>query len=105
MTVVSLVIGTCPTQMAASRVTATPLVPSVHSVSQRGGSVSAKLVWEVSAVILVAKVHMVYCWRDRVPPATVQRKGHYREPTVILTQGNVCVRQVKKLYLYIERYF
>lgn len=59
VTVVSLVIGTCPTQMAATRVTATPLVPSVHSVSQRGGSVSVKLVWEVGAVILAAEVHMV----------------------------------------------
>lgn len=59
VTVVSLVIGTCPTQMAASRVTATPSVPSVHSVSQRGGSVSVKLVWEVGAVILAAEVHMV----------------------------------------------
>lgn len=58
MTVVSLVIGTCPTQMAASCVTATPSVPSVHSVSLRGGSVSVKLVWEVGAVILVAEVHM-----------------------------------------------
>lgn len=59
MTVVSLLTGTCPTQMAASRVTATPSVPSVRSVSLRGGSVSVKLVWEVGAVILVAEVHMV----------------------------------------------
>lgn len=59
VTVVSLVIGTCPTQMAASCVTATPSVPSVHSVSRSGGSVSVKLVWEVGAVILAAEVRMV----------------------------------------------
>lgn len=59
MTGVSLVIGTFPTQMAASRVTATPSVPSVLSVSRRGGSVSVELVWEVGAVILAAEVHMV----------------------------------------------
>ncbi|TMS13118.1 Usherin [Larimichthys crocea] len=38
VTAVSLVIGICPTQTAASHVTATPWVPSAHSVSLRGGN-------------------------------------------------------------------
>lgn len=59
VTVVSSVIGTCPTQMAASPVTATPSVPSARSVSRGGGSVSVNLAWEVGAVILVAEVLMV----------------------------------------------
>lgn len=43
VTAVSLVIGICPTQTAASHVTATPWVPSAHSVSLRGGNVSVSL--------------------------------------------------------------
>lgn len=59
MTAVSLVIGTCPTQTAASHATVTPWVPSARSVSLRGGSVSVSPGWGGSAVILVAGVRMV----------------------------------------------
>lgn len=57
--VVNLVIGTFPTQTAASHATATPWVPSAHSVSLKGGSVSVSLVWGGSAVIHVVDLHMV----------------------------------------------
>lgn len=53
-TTVSLGIGTCPTQAAVSRVTATLWVPSAHSVSLRGGSVSVSRGWGGGAVTRVA---------------------------------------------------
>ncbi len=59
MTAVSLVIGTCPTQTAASHVTATPWVHSARSASQRGDSVSVSPGWGGSVVTLVAGVRMV----------------------------------------------
>ena len=59
MTAVSLVIGTCPTQMAASHVTVTPWVPSARFVSLRGGSVSVNLGWVDGAVTSVAGGPMV----------------------------------------------
>lgn len=59
MTAVSLGTGTCPTQMAASHVTATLWVPSARSVSLRVGSVSVSLGWGADAVIPVAGVPMV----------------------------------------------
>lgn len=59
MTAVSLVIGTCPTQTAASRVTVTPWVPSAHFVSLRGAIVNVSQGWGVGAVTPVAGVPMV----------------------------------------------
>lgn len=58
MTVVSLGIGTCPTQTAVSHVTATLSVPSARSVSLKGGSVSVSQEWGGSAVTHVAAVYM-----------------------------------------------
>jgi len=59
VTAASLVIGTFPTQKAASHVTVTPWVPSVHSVSLRGGSASVSQVWGVNDVIHAAVACMV----------------------------------------------